>query len=259
MALRVGLAQINVTVGDIDGNIDRINHSIARAAQQQVDLLVFPEMCICGYPPEDLLHKPKFLTDSEQALDKVAPHTSALAVVVGLAQGTVQQCYNTAAVLHQGQIQNTYQKGLLPNYGVFDEKRYFTAGQTPTIFELNGLRIAVTICEDIWNIDWLNGFFAECEFDLIVNLSASPFYAGKFNQRKQILIDCARHFKCPVAYCNLVGGQDELVFDGRSMVLDAQGQVVSQADEFEEELCIVDLNNPPESIIAPVTPSHPIR
>ena len=257
MSFRLGLAQINVTVGDIQGNVDRINQCLSRAIDQQIDLLIFPEMCICGYPPEDLLHKPKFLTDCEKALEQISPHALHLTAVVGLAQGTVEQCYNTAAVLDNTGIRDLYHKGLLPNYGVFDEKRYFTPGQKPTVLEVKGLRIAVTICEDIWDLKWLDGFLNGSDIDLIVNLSASPFNAGKFNQRQQILAECARHFNCPVAYCNLVGGQDELVFDGRSMILDATGQVVSQAKEFEEELCIADLDRSSEkTTLSPVSASH---
>ncbi|OQY04858.1 MAG: NAD+ synthase, partial [Planctomycetales bacterium 4572_13] len=219
---------------------------------------VFPEMCICGYPPEDLLHKPKFLDDNKTALKHLAAKTKGIAAIVGLAQGVPMECYNAAAVLENGQIKATYRKGVLPNYGVFDEKRYFTPGQKPVIIEKGKLQIAVTICEDIWDIQWLDTFFKGQKLDLIVNIAASPFNAGKNQQRQAILSRCSRHFNCPIAYCNLVGGQDELVFDGRSMIVDAAGKVVLQATEFCEDLCIADFETQDgkTTAIKPVNPSR---
>ena len=244
MALRIGLAQINSTVGDMRGNVDAMTRMIQSAKSQSVDVLVFPELCVCGYPPEDLLHKPKFVLDNQAALQELLSETKNLKVITGFVEGGVGKCFNAAAVLSDGKMQQTYQKGRLPNYGVFDEKRYFTPGQTPLIIEPKGLRIAVTICEDLWDLDWLDVFLdgPKKTLDLIVNLSASPFHAGKNQQRQDVLAKCARHFHCPIAYCNLVGGQDELVFDGRSMIVNAQGEVVTQAKEFQEDLCIADLD-----------------
>jgi len=259
MALRFALAQINTTVGDLHGNAESIRRTLNTAKENHVDLVVFPELCVCGYPPEDLLHKPKFLKDNEAALRDLSGQTEDVTAIIGYAQGTPNQCHNAAAVIQDGQIQPIYKKGLLPNYGVFDEKRYFTPGQTPVILKINGLTIAVTICEDIWDLDWLDGILdgQKNMLDLLVNLSASPFNSGKITERRDILTRCARHFNCAVAYCNLVGGQDELVFDGRSMVLNAEGSVISQAKAFEEDLCIVDLekheNGPLD--IRPVSPS----
>ena len=259
MALRIALAQINTTVGNLRGNAEVIRCALNTAQEKQADLVVLPELCVCGYPPEDLLHKPRFLKDNEAALRKLAGQAEGVTAIVGYAQGTPAQCCNAAAVIEDGQIRSIYKKGLLPNYGVFDEKRYFTPGQTPVIFSKNGLSIAVTVCEDIWDLDWLNQFLdgQKQAIDLLVNLSASPFNSGKITERRNILARCARHFHCTVAYCNLVGGQDELVFDGRSMVLNAQGNVVSQAKAFEEDLCIVDLEKPSngQSEIRPVSPS----
>jgi NAD+ synthase (glutamine-hydrolysing) len=258
--LRLGLAQINTTVGDIHGNVNSITRMLRLANEKKVDLVVFPEMCICGYPPEDLLHKPQFLKDNQAALETLATETNDITTVVGWAAGTPEQCYNAAAVIGEGHIQSVYQKGLLPNYGVFDEKRYFTSGQTPVIFEKDGLHIAVTICEDIWDLDWLDRFLNGHgqPFDLLVNLSASPFNSGKIAERQDILARCAGHFNCVVAYCNLVGGQDELVFDGRSMIVDSQGNVISLAKEFEEYLCTVDLEKKSDGQLAitPITPSY---
>ncbi|MHC4961264.1 MAG: NAD+ synthase [Planctomycetota bacterium] len=243
MPLRVGLAQINTTVGDMRANVDTIAHMIGSAKNENVDLVVFPEMCICGYPPEDLLCKPKFLNDNEAYLQSLASQTNGITTIVGLAEGIPTQCYNTAAVLENGQVKAVYRKGVLPNYGVFDEKRYFTPGQKPVIIEKKQLRIAITICEDIWNLEWLDTFFREQQIDLIVNISASPFNAGKDQQRQAILADCSLHFNCPVAYCNLVGGQDELVFDGRSMIVNTKGNVILQAKEFCEDLLIADFHD----------------
>lgn len=243
MRLRCGLAQINVTVGDMQGNIKKMAGVIRSAKTQQVDLLVFPELCVCGYPPEDLLHKPKFLTDCQTALHELLSETQGITVIAGFADGRPDECYNAAAVLRDGRLEHVYHKGRLPNYGVFDEKRYFTPGQTPLVIEQNGLRVAVTICEDVWELAWLDGFLADAKehLDLIVNLSASPFHAGKDRQRQEVLAQCATHFKCAVAYCNLVGGQDELVFDGRSLFVDAQGGPIAQGKEFQEDLCIAEV------------------
>ena len=255
MALRIGLAQINVTVGDMSGNGEIMARMIGSAKSESVDILVFPELCVCGYPPEDLLHKPKFIADNRSAMQALLGETQGLTVIAGYAQGDRDKCFNAAAVLSNGKIQQVYQKGQLPNYGVFDEKRYFAPGQTPVIIECKGLRVAITICEDIWDLDWQDAFLDDQKetLDLIVNLSASPFHAGKDQQRQEVLAQCARHFSCPVAYCNLVGGQDELVFDGRSMIVNAKGDVVAQAKEFQEDLCIADLQSQNDTLkITPV-------
>jgi NAD+ synthase (glutamine-hydrolysing) len=256
--LRLGLAQINTTVGDIPGNVNTITRMLQLAKQKQVDLVIFPEMCICGYPPEDLLHKPQFLRDNQAALERLASQTDGITAIVGLATGTPEKCYNAAAIIKNGTIQSVYKKGLLPNYGVFDEKRYFAAGNTPIVFEQDGLHIALTICEDIWDLDWLDKFLdgQKPQLDLLINLSASPFNAGKIQERQEILTRCSRHFECITAYCNLFGGQDELVFDGRSMIVSPQGDVITQAKEFEEDFCIAELDRHPSQIqITPITPS----
>lgn len=257
MALRIGLAQINVTVGDLRQNTDKITSAIHSAKKKQVDILVFPELCLCGYPPEDLVHKPQFINDNVAALKSIADHTQNITAVIGFAEGTTQQCYNAAAVIENGQIASVYRKGLLPNYGVFDEKRYFTKGTFPVILEKKSFHIAVTICEDIWDLQWLDHFL-DCHkqhLDLLINLSASPFNLGKIRERQEVLARCSRYFNCPVAYCNLIGGQDELVFDGCSMILDSQGCIVSQAKEFQEDLCLADLEKESSRVlITPVTP-----
>jgi NAD+ synthase (glutamine-hydrolysing) len=257
MSFRLALAQINPTVGEIGQNARTIARMAGLAKEQSVDFLLFPELCLCGYPPEDLLHKSRFLEDNQAALHELLPEIRGLTAVVGFAQPDRKRCYNAAAVIHDGQIESIYHKGLLPNYGVFDEKRYFTPGQTPLLIDHGPTRIAITICEDLWDLNWLDAFLdgRKSRLDLIVNISASPFYAGRIQERQTALARCSRHFNCTIAYCNLVGGQDELVFDGRSMIVNAQGAVVTQAKEFEEDLCIVDIEHTPAAplVIHPVS------
>ena len=246
MALRVGLGQFNACVGDIAGNVAKIGEFIQRAGDSDADLIIFPEMCISGYPPEDLLHKRHFLLDNQQAVEKLAKDHPQETIVVGFAEIDGEDdsiCYNSLAVLQGGAVKHIYRKGLLPNYGVFDEQRYFQSGNKPLVVDINGTKVAFTICEDIWDIDWLDEFFADSgQKDLIVNISASPFYMGKLRQRRQIFTGCAGHFGCAMAYCNLVGGQDELVFDGRSMFVDATGRVISEAGAFAEDLLVADIS-----------------
>lgn len=241
--MRLGLAQLNTTVGDLRGNVEKMVSAQVRAHEKAVDLLVFPELCVCGYPPEDLLHKPRFLADTQAVLDEFAAHVQSGTVIAGFVQSQGNACHNAAAVIREGAVRNVYRKIILPNYGVFDEKRYFHPGLVPLIFEQEGIRIAVTICEDLWDIARLDTILdgRTQALDLIVNISASPFHIGKILQRQEILARCAQYFNCAVAYCNLVGGQDELVFDGRSMVVDASGRVIAQAAEFAEDLCLVDI------------------
>ena len=240
--MRLALAQLNVTVGDLAGNLRKMEDTLAAAAEKDVDLLVFSELALCGYPPEDLLLRPRFLSDCGKTLETLARHSGPMTLVVGFPQGRPGECYNAAAVCHNGQVGPVYRKGLLPNYGVFDEKRYFKPGTEPLVLDVAGVRVALTICEDVWDVAWLDAFLngSSQRLDMILNLSASPFYVGKIHQRRDVLERCAKHFGCPVAYCNQVGGQDELVFTGRSMVLDASGTVVAEAAEFEEDLLIVE-------------------
>lgn len=246
MALRVALGQFNACVGDIAGNAAKIGEFIRQAEKLGANLLVFPEMCICGYPPEDLLHKRHFLIDNRRAVEQLAKDHPQETIVVGFAEidgdrDTIR--YNSLAVLQDGAVKHIYRKGLLPNYGVFDEQRYFHSGNEPLIMDIKGVRVAFTICEDIWDLDWLGEFFADTgQKDLIVNISASPFYVDKLRQRRQIFTECASHFGCAMAYCNLVGGQDELVFDGRSMFVGATGKVVSEARAFAEDLLVADIS-----------------
>jgi len=239
MKLRVGLAQINTTVGDFAGNIEKTKQMYARAKQEKVELLVFPELCVCGYPPEDLLLKKHFLSENKKAVEQLAKDCPDMTIMAGFAEAADGVCYNSLAVLAGGKITKTYRKALLPNYGVFDEKRYFTAGTEPVVVKVKNSYVLCTICEDIWELRWLKNFLSGIsEKGLIVNISASPFHAGKIKQKLDVLQNCAVAFGCPLAYCNIVGGQDELVFDGRSMFIDSTGKLVSCAKAFEEDLLI---------------------
>jgi len=239
MKLRVGLAQINTTVGDFAGNIEKTKQMYARAKQEKVELLVFPELCVCGYPPEDLLLKKHFLSENKKAVEQLAKDCPDITIMAGFAEAADGVCYNSLAVLAGGKITKTYRKALLPNYGVFDEKRYFTAGTEPVVVKVKNSYVLCTICEDIWELRWLKNFLSGIsEKGLIVNISASPFHAGKIKQKLDVLQNCAVAFGCPLAYCNIVGGQDELVFDGRSMFIDSTGKLVSCAKAFEEDLLI---------------------
>lgn len=242
MSLRTGLAQINTTVGDFAGNIDKIRQMYARAKQEKVELLVFPELSICGYPPEDLLLKKHFLAENKKVVQQLAKDCPDITIMAGFAEAADGVCFNAMAILGGGKITKVYHKTLLPNYGVFDEKRYFSSGGEPAVIKIKDISVICTICEDIWEIQWLKKFLSGISGkNLIINISASPFHAGKIKQRVAILEDCARTLGCPIAYCNTVGGQDELVFDGRSMFVDSTGKLVAKAAAFEEDLLIADI------------------
>jgi NAD+ synthase (glutamine-hydrolysing) len=236
------LGQFNAVVGDLAGNAEKMRQIYARAIKADVDLLVFPELAICGYPPEDLLYKRHFLRDCSLALEKLAADCPDKTVIVGFAEGEVGKSYNSAAVIRGGKVHKVYRKSMLPNYGVFDERRYFHPGTRPLVINIEGLDIAVTICFDIWNIRWLRKFLAGADrIRMILNISASPFHTGKIRAREKVINACANELNCAVAYCNLVGGQDELVFDGRSIFADSTGRLVAKAKAFDEDLLIADV------------------
>jgi len=240
--MRVALGQFNAIVGDLAGNAEKMRQFYARAVKEEVDLLVFPELAVCGYPPEDLLCKQHFLKDCSIALGKLAADCPDKTIVVGFAEGRRTKRYNSAAVLKAGKVWKVYRKGMLPNYGVFDERRYFYSGLEPLIINVEGINIAVTICFDIWNIRWLRKFLANSgKIQMILNISASPFHTGKIWAREKVINACATELNCAVAYCNLVGGQDELIFDGRSIFADSSGKLVAKAEAFEEDLLIADV------------------
>jgi len=240
--VRVALGQFNAVVGDLVGNAEKMRETYAQALNAGIDLLVFPELAICGYPPEDLLLKKHFLEDNRSTLEKLAADCPQTTIIIGFAESYQGNTYNSAAVLQSGSVNKIYRKALLPNYGVFDERRYFKPGAKPAVINLNGINAAITICEDIWDIEWLGNFLrTEGQIQMVLNIAASPFYMGRTEQRQTILCQCAKKFNCAVCYCNLVGGQDELVFDGRSMFADSTGAVAAKARAFEEDILIADV------------------
>ena len=240
--MRIGLGQFNSVVGDLSGNVRKIKEFYTRALQEKVDLLLFPELCICGYPPEDLVLKKHFLEECTSSIEKVAAACPDITIIAGFVETAHEESYNSAAVMNGGRVTNIYRKGQLPNHGVFDERRYFQQGSKPLVIEVGGISIAVTICDDIWQMDWLADFLKKSmPFDLLVNISASPFHYGKIEIREQIIRDCSLKLNCAVAYCNLVGGQDEIVFDGRSILTESTGKTITKAKAFEEDLLIADI------------------
>ena len=239
--LRVALAQINTTVGDLDGNARKIREYIARARAEGAELVVFPELALTGYPPEDLLFKTGFLDRAGNELRAIAADSEGIVALVGFPE-RADDVYNAAAVLADGKVVATYHKQYLPNYSVFDEHRYFQAGTEPALIEVNGIAIGLTVCEDLWEPGPPATTEAVSGAQVIVNLSASPYHAGKPSEREQMLVQRARDNLATVVFCNLVGGQDELVFDGASVAIDPAGRVIARAPQFEEALvmCTVD-------------------
>ncbi|WP_370552375.1 MULTISPECIES: NAD+ synthase [unclassified Conexibacter] len=235
--LRLALCQLNATVGDIAGNERKIRDGIAAARGQQAQLVLFPELALTGYPPEDLLLKEHFLADAREALDRLAAETEGIVALVGFPERG-DDVYNALAVLADGEVQAIYRKMYLPNYGVFDEQRYFAAGDHGALIEVGGVKVGLTICEDIWEAGAPASDEAYAGASVIVNLSASPYHAGKGAERERMLIQRARDTMCVVAFCALVGGQDELVFDGHSLVVDHRGEIVARAAQFSEELLV---------------------
>ncbi len=245
--IRIALAQVNPVVGDLAGNVAKISAWTQKALGAGADIVSFPELCITGYPPEDLLFKPRFIDDNLAALKTAARSTGDIAAVVGFVDRKKNRIYNAAAVLSRGRIVDVYHKAFLPNYGVFDEMRYFAAGDIFPVFGLGRTSFGVNICEDIWHMDGPAGIQAYRGARLIVNINASPYHMGKGEMRRRILKKQARHNGVFIAYTNLVGGQDELVFDGQSLVVDNKGRVVAQGRAFEEELLVCDVELPAAS------------
>jgi len=256
--VRVALGQFNAVVGDLAGNAEKMRQFYARAVKAEVDLLVFPELAICGYPPEDLLYKRHFLRDCSLTLDKLAADCPEITVIAGFVESDKLISYNSAAVLQGGEISKIYRKGLLPNYGVFDEKRYFRPGSEPLVIDAGGLNVAITICADIWEDKWLADFLKDAgQIQMIVNISASPFHTGKIKAREQVVNARAKELNCAVAYCNLVGGQDELIFDGRSIFADSTGRIVAKAKVFDEDLLIADVGPSADDGTVRIKPVQP--
>jgi NAD+ synthase (glutamine-hydrolysing) len=300
--LRITLAQINTTVGDLDGNLNRCCEAVKKAAGEGTDLVVFPELALTGYPPEDLLLRPGFLRKGMRALERFAEQTGDVCAVMGFAEaprmghpgfcmqkpgtplhakagessewdegvaptcssyklGTPLAVYNSAAVVSGGSVRCVYRKMFLPNYGVFDEKRYFTPGTRPVSFTLGDVIVGLTICEDIWVDDGPSRELSRGHrADLIVNISASPFHAGKILERENLLRRRTVEADAPIVYVNLVGGQDELVFDGGSMVFDREGTCLLRAPSFTETFAVIDMEFEKLSSASPQASAHiPLR
>ncbi len=240
--IRLALAQINLKVGDFKGNAKKIIQNINLAHKKKADIVAFPELAIPGYPPEDLLLKPHFIKENEVFIKKIALKTPGILALVGLAHPIKNSLYNSCAAVFNRKICGYYQKELLSNYGVFDEKRYFEAGSKNFLLSYRDTLIGVNIYEDIWRRYGPYKLQAEAGSQIIINISACPYYKGKINIRRDMLARRARETHAYVAYCNLVGGQDELVFDGGSLVLGPRGNVLAQAPQFKEKLLLIDLD-----------------
>jgi len=242
--LRVALAQINCLVGDLQGNFDKIRANIETAQKSGADIVVFPELAVTGYPPEDLLLKPKFISDNLEYLKKLVKLVKDIVVIAGFVDKRSSHLYNSLAVIYSGKIIGVYHKMRLPNYGVFDEERYFEAGENPLVYKFGQSLFGLSVCEDVWHEDGPIKLQAAKGAKLIFNSNASPYYAGKINEREAVVKKQARLNKAVIVYVNLVGGQDELVFDGQSIVVDNKGKVIKRAAAFKEDLLIVDLAVP---------------
>ena len=236
--IRLALAQINARVGDLEGNTERIREHIELARETGAEIVLFPELAVTGYPPEDLLLREHFLQAAGEALSSLARDAHGIVALVGYPERSAD-VYNSLAVLAEGELRAIYRKTRLPNYGVFDERRYFQAGDGGAILDLGDARVGLTICEDMWAPGPPASDEALAGASLILNASASPYHAGKGVERERMIAQRARDNICAVAYCNLVGGQDELIFDGHSFVVDHEGRVLARAPQFEEALLMV--------------------
>jgi len=240
--VRIALAQINVSVGDVSGNLKMILKHIKSARRSGIDVLCFPELALTGYPPEDLLLKPKFVNDNLKALEEVRKASEGLTVIAGFADRR-EDIYNAAAIIHDRNLIDIYRKHFLPNYGVFDENRYFQSGTRAPVYKLGNIIFGVNICEDIWypgdptrRQSLLGGA------QIIINISSSPYYSSKVKAREQMLVTRAKDYSVIVAFCNLVGGQDELVFDGHSVIVGERGEILARGKGFEEDMVVSDIN-----------------
>ncbi len=239
--IRIGLAQVNTVVGDLDGNTRLITDWIGRARDQGVDIVAFPELALTGYPPEDLVLKPGFVRDNLKQLKVVARATNGISAVVGFVDED-GDLYNAAAFIQDGEIKAVYHKVFLPNYGVFDEERYFAPGHRCPIFELSGIRVGVSICEDCWYPSGPMAWEAHHGAEILININGSPYHAGKRVPREEMVAERARDYGAYVAYVNLIGGQDELVFDGNSVIFGPGGEVLAHAASFREDLLVYDID-----------------
>ena len=240
-SIRISIAQINTTVGDLEANQSKIISYIEKARQDKSDVIVFPELTVTGYPPEDLLHKPYFVDQNMTSAQKIAEATQDICAVYGFVESQ-NGLYNSAAIAHNGKLISTYQKQLLPNYGVFDEKRYFTHGENTKIYRLSGVNIGINICEDVWSHSGPIKEQSDSGAELILNINASPYHVNKQFERTAMLSRRAKDNNVHIVYVNMVGGQDELVFDGGSVVLDPEGATLHGGHLFMEMLETYDLD-----------------
>jgi NAD+ synthase (glutamine-hydrolysing) len=244
--LRVALAQIDPTVGDIDGNTAKVAEWIGRARAEGAELAIFPELCVPGYPAEDLYLKRHFVEANRRAVEDLAREVGEMVALVGFAEpvaggGDFRHAHNSIAVLADGAVRAVYRKNRLPNYSVFDEQRYFVPGTDPATIEVAGRQVGLTVCEDVWSPGPPALSEAEAGASLIANPSGSPYHRGKGREREAMLAERASAYGTHFAFCNLVGGQDELVFDGQSFVVDPDGNVIARAAQFEEELLVCEV------------------
>ena len=247
--VRIALAQVNPTIGDLPGNTALVLRYIEKAKAAGADVVAFPEMVITGYPPDDLLLKKSFIADGNSALQKIAESTSGIAAVIGFVDENNGRLYNAAALVCGGRIKGIYRKHHLPNYGVFDERRFFSSGDEIVLGEIDGLTFGVTVCEDLW---LESGPHVDCAIagaQMVININASPYHAGKGQERLSLLTRRARRNGIALAYVNCVGGGDEVIFDGQSSVVSPDGKLVARAAQFAEELLVFDFD--PESESAP--------
>jgi len=255
--LRIALAQINTTVGDIPGNVRKILEFTSRAREAGAALVVFPELAVPGYPPEDLLLRISFLEENVRGWKEIVRQVRGITAVVGFVDRDAGgRIYNAAGIAAAGRVRGVYHKMHLPNYGVFDELRYFSPGGEPMLFPAGRSAVGVTVCEDIWVRRGPLPREAKAGARLVLNLSSSPYHAGKWEERKELVAGHATASRCPVAYCNLVGGQDELVFDGGSMVVSSGGRLLARARMFEEDLLVCDVDGEGEGGRVDPAPSY---
>ena len=243
--LRIALAQVNTAVGDIDGNARLIIDSMAKAREHGAELVAFPELAITGYPPEDLVLHHRFVDDNLTALGRVASEAQGIAAIVGFVDGSPKRgepAYNAAAFLHEGAIASVYRKIHLPNYGVFDEERYFERGAECPVIDFGGVRIGMSICEDVWEPIGPAEVERSLGAEINININASPFERGKDGVRRELISDLARRNQIFACYVNQVGGQDELVFDGTSLVYGPDGSLIAEGERFSEDLLVVDVD-----------------
>ncbi|MGB1609690.1 MAG: NAD+ synthase, partial [Ilumatobacteraceae bacterium] len=244
--LRIALAQMNPVVGDLGGNVDRALRVYRDAVELGADLVVFGELAICGYPPEDLLLKPRFVSDVDRALSCFADGVGAVPAVIGTVSGSAGVLYNSAAVVCSGAVVGRYDKRDLPNYAVFDEVRYFRPGQAPLeLFVVAGVRVGLSVCEDMWGTVGPHAELVTGGAQLIVSINGSPYHHDKDTEREEMMAARASELGCPVVYVNQVGGQDELVFDGGSFAVDADGSLIARSPLFTEDLRLVDVDVDP--------------